>query len=144
VTKTQVPQPLGSAAHGSDRWTGWLIFASIMLCVVGGINVIQGLVALTRDTYFLVHKGDQLLITDFSTWGWILMIWGALQIAAGLGLNSGKSLARISAIVIGSVSILIQMLFLSAYPVWSLIIIALDVIVIFALTARWGEARGGL
>jgi hypothetical protein len=144
VTKTQVPKPLGARADESGRWTGWLIFASIMLCVVGGINLIQGLVALTQDAYFLVRKGDHLLITDFTTWGWILLIWGALQVGAGLGLNSGKGWARMGAIVVAGVSILIQVLFLSAYPVWSLIIIGLDVIVIYALTARWTEAREGL
>ena len=60
------------------------------------------------------------------------------------GLNSGKGWARVLAIVVACVSILIQTLFLAAFPIWSVIIIALDVIVIYALTARWGEARAGL
>src|SRR3954469_19908204 len=134
MTKTQVP-PTRTPAATSDRWAGWVVFASIMLCVIGAINVVQGLVALTDDTYFLVRAGQHLLLTDFTGWGVVLLIWAAAQIGAGLGLNSGKGWARVLAIVIACVSILIQTLFLSAYPIWSTIIIAIDVIIVYALTA---------
>jgi len=144
MTKTQeVPRVTPQAGLGS-AWTGWTIFASVMLVVVGGMNLIQGLVAIFQDDYFLVRSGDDLLITSFTTWGWIMAIWGSAQIVAGAGLNTGKGWARWLAIAIVCVSILIQTLFLAAYPVWSAMIIALDVIVIYALTARWGEARAGL
>jgi len=144
MTKTQeVPRVTPQAGLGS-AWTGWTIFASVMLVVVGGMNLIQGLVAIFQDDYFLVRSGDDLLITSFTMWGWIMAIWGSAQIVAGAGLNTGKGWARWLAIAIVCVSILIQTLFLAAYPVWSAMIIALDVIVIYALTARWGEARAGL
>jgi hypothetical protein len=143
VTKTEIPQPLGSNAE-SGSWTGWVVFASIMLVVVGGINVIQGLAALFNDSIFVVRSDDQLLVADFDTWGVALLVFGAAQAAAGWGLNSGHGWARVTAIIVASISILGQTLFLSAYPIWSVMIIALDVIVIFALTARWAEARAGL
>src|SRR3954452_22398056 len=143
MTKTQVPASRTSAAT-SDRWAGWVVFASIMLCVIGALNVVQGLVALTNDTYFLVRADDHLLLTDFTGWGVVLLIWAAIQIAAGLGLNSGKGWARVLAIIVACGSVLIQTLFLSAYPIWSTIIIAIDVVVIYALTAHWAEAREGL
>jgi hypothetical protein len=143
MTKTQVPRVTPQAGLGST-WTGVAIFASVMLAVVGGVNLIQGLVALFQDDYFVVRSGSDLLIADFNTWGWIMVIWGAFQVAAGLGLNSGKGWARVLAIIAACVSILIQVLFLAAFPLWSAMIIALDVIVIYALTARWGEARPGL
>jgi hypothetical protein len=73
-----------------------------------------------------------------------MLIWGATQVGAGMGLNGGHGWARVLALIVACVSILIQILFLAAYPIWSTIIIALDVIVIYALTARWGEARAGL
>src|SRR4051795_2124113 len=107
MTKTQV-QSSSTPAATSDRWAGWVVFASIMLCVIGALNLIQGLVALTNDTYFLVRADDHLLLTDFTGWGVVLLIWAAVQVAAGLGLNSGKGWARILAIVVASVSILIQ------------------------------------
>ena len=143
MTKTQAPRETPQAAIGGP-WTGWVVFAAIMLAVVGGINVIQGLVALFKDEYFVISSGDQLLITSFTTWGWVMVIWGAVQAAAGLGLNVGKGWARVLAIIVACVSILVQTLFLAAFPLWSAMIIALDVIIVFALTARWGEARAGL
>jgi hypothetical protein len=143
VSKSQVPMPLGSNAT-SGRWTGWVVFASIMLVVVGGINIIQGLAALLNDSYFVVRSGNDLLIANFDTWGVILVVWGAVQAGAGLGLNSGHGWARVVAIIVAAVSMIIQTLFLAAYPIWSVMIIALDVIVIYALTARWAEARDGL
>ena len=143
MSKTQVPQPLGSNA-ASGSWTGWVVFASIMLVVVGGINVIQELAALFNDSVFLVRSGDDLLVADFDTFGVALLVFGAAQAVAGMGLNSGLGWARVVAIVVAAISILGQTLFLSAYPIWSVMIIALDVIVIFALTARWTEARAGL
>jgi hypothetical protein len=143
MTKSEVPRVTPEAGLGGP-WTGWAIFASVMLVVVGVVYIIQGLVALTKEDYFLVAGGEKLLITSFATWGWIMLIWGAIQVTAGAGLNSGKGWARLLAIGVACISILIQTLFLAAFPVWSVIIIALDVIVIYALTARWGEARAGL
>jgi hypothetical protein len=143
VTKTQVPKPLAASAP-SDRWTGWVVFASIMLVVVGGINIIQGLAALLNDSYFVARSGNDLLIADFNTWGVVLVVWGVAQAGAGAGLNGGHGWARVVAIIVAAVSMIIQTLFLAAYPIWSVMIIALDVVVIYALTARWAEARGGL
>jgi len=143
MSQTDMP-PRTSQAVSGGAWTGWLQFGAIMLAVVGVVNVVQGLAALLQDDYFLVRNGDQLLITDFTVWGWILLIWGLAQIGASFGIYTGKSWGRVGAIIIVGVSILIQTAFLSAYPVWSAIIIALDVVVIYALTARWDEGQTGL
>jgi hypothetical protein len=106
--------------------------------------MVQGLTALLDDTYFVVRNEDQLLITGFQTWGWVLVIWSIAQIAAAFGLNGGHGWARVLAVAIASISILIQIAFLAAFPLWSMTIIALDVIVLFALVVRWDEARAGL
>ena len=143
MAKTQ-RLPTDVTGVSSTAWTGWIVFASLMLSVVGAINIVKGLVALTQDDYFLVRNGDQLLLLDFQAWGWVLLIWGIAQVGTGIGLNFGQSWARVLAIFVACVSILIQTLFLSAYPIWSAIIITLDIIVIYALTARWSEARAGL
>jgi hypothetical protein len=143
MAKTQ-RLPTNVTGVTSTAWTGWIVFASLMLAVVGAVNIVQGLVALTQDDYFLVRNGDQLLLLDFQAWGWVLLIWGLAQVGAGIGLNFGHGWARVRAIFVACVSVLIQTLFLSAYPIWSAIIITLDVIVIYALTARWSEARAGL
>ena len=143
MAKTQMP-PRSSPSEVSGAWTGWIVFASLMLGVVGSINIIQGLVALVQDDYFLVQNGDDLLLLDFQAWGWVLLIWGCAQVASAVGLNMGAGWARVLAIGIACIGIVIQMLFLAAYPIWSALIIAMDVIVLYALTARWAEAREGL
>lgn len=143
MAKTQ-RMPTSVTGVSSTAWSGWVVFASLMLAVVGGVNIVQGLVALSQDDYFLVPNGDQLLLLDFQAWGWVLLIWGIAQLGTGIGLNFGQGWARVLAIFVACISILIQTLFLSAYPIWSAIIITLDVIVIYALTARWTEARAGL
>ena len=143
MTKTQLSRSQ-APADGGGRWAGWVVFASIMFCIVGAINVVQGLTALTNETYFLVRNGDHLLLTDFTVWGVVLLVCAVAQLAAGFGLNSGHGWARSLAVVVASVSILVQILFMTAYPVWSLAVIAIDLVVIYALTARWAEARAGL
>ena len=125
----------------SGSWTGWVVFASIMLMINGSINVVQGLVALLQDDYFLVPTGDELLITDFTGWGIAMLLWGALLALGGFGLYSGQSWARWFAIFVASLGILLQIAFLNTFPIWSAVIIGLDVLIIFALTARWDEAR---
>ena len=119
---------------------GMVAFAGVMLALIGFFDILQGLTALFNDEYFVVRKGD-LLVFDFTTWGVITLIWGSLLVAAGLGLLSGRGGARIFAIVVVFINMLLQIAFLSAYPIWSAIIIALDVFVLYALTARWDEVK---
>jgi len=104
----------------------------------------QGLVALLDEGYFLVPSGDDLLLVDYGVWGVVSLLWGALAIAAGVGIFAEKGWARWGAVTIAGVSILIQIGFLAAFPVWSGLIIAFDVLVILALTAHWSDVRRGL
>jgi hypothetical protein len=142
---SQVQEPLRVPSPSeSDRWAGWAVFGAIMLCIAGSVNVMQGLVALLDDGYFLVPNGDDLLLVDYGVWGAVSIAWGALAIAASLGVFATQGWARWAAVAIASSNILIQIGFLAAYPIWSALIIAFDVLVIFALTARWAEVRRGL
>jgi hypothetical protein len=135
--------PNRAAAPPSGAWAGWIAFAGIMLMLIGFFGMLQGITALTDDGYFVVKGGD-LLVFDFTTWGWILLIWGALLILAGIGLFRGQTWARWFGVVLVFVNAIAQIAFLSAYPIWSTIVIALDVFVLYALTARWHEAQAGL
>jgi hypothetical protein len=138
---TQMHQRPEPPRMTSGSWTGWVVFASIMLMINGSINVVQGLVALLQDDYFLVPSGDELLLTDFTGWGIAMILWGALLGLGGFGLYSGQGWARWFAIFVASLGILLQIAFLNTFPIWSAVIIGLDVLIIFALTARWDEAR---
>ena len=135
--------PDRAPVQSSGAWAGWAAFAGIMLALIGFFDILQGVTALTDDGYFVAAGGD-LLVFDFTTWGWILLIWGALLVLGGFGLLSGKSWSRWLAIVLIFVNTIAQVGFLASYPIWSAILIALDVVVLYALTARWDEARAGL
>jgi hypothetical protein len=131
-------------AAGSQKWAGWITFAAIMLAVTGGINIVQGLAALLKDDYFVARSGSDLLVFDFTAFGWIMLVWGALQLLGGFSLAAGRGWARWFAILVACLSILLQIVFLAAYPIWSAIIIAFDVFVLLALTVHWDEARSRL
>ena len=133
----------GSGVEASGAWGGWVAFAGIMLVLTGFFDILQGLTALLNDQYFAVHNGD-LLVFDFTAWGWIWLLWGILLIAAGFGLLRGVGAARWFAVVAVFVNAIGQIAFLNAFPIWSTIVIALDVFVIYALTARWAEARAAM
>jgi hypothetical protein len=131
-------QPLGPAP--SAGWAGWVMFAGILIALTGVFDFIQGLVALTKDEYFVVSGGD-LLLFDFTTWGWILMIWGAAMVLTGFALLGARGWARWLSILLVCVNAVVQLTFIAAFPIWSTIVIALNVFVLFALTARWDEAK---
>jgi hypothetical protein len=125
----------------SKSMAGWIGFAGILLLLVGSIDFIQGLIALFDDEYFVVTEAG-FLVLDLTGWGWAMMIWGTLLVLAGLGLLSAQSWARWFAIVVVSLNFIAQLGFLgnSQYPLWSLTVIALNIIVLYALTARWRES----
>ena len=121
---------------------GWIGFAGMLMLILGGIDMFQGLIAIFEDEYFVV-TADNFLVVDLTAWGWILLIWGALLILAGLGLLAGQGWARWFTIVVVSLNFFAQLGFLgnSQYPLWALTALALNVLVLFALTARWSESK---
>jgi hypothetical protein len=127
-------------ARGSWVWSGAAVFAGTMLLIVGMINVFEGFIALLDDERVAMVRGN-LVVVDLTGWGWVLLISGLLMVGAGAGLFARQTWARITAIVIASLHAIAQVGWISAYPVWSLLMIALDVIIIFALTARWSGVR---
>jgi hypothetical protein len=121
-------------------WAGMVIFAGTLLLMVGGFNVIYGLVALFKDQVLVTTKGG-LVAFDVTTWGWITLIMGILQILVGFGLFGGRTWAVVGGVVLAVLNGFNQIAFLQAQPVWSTIIIAIDVLIIYALTAHGRELR---
>jgi hypothetical protein len=128
----------------SGAWAGWITFASVILLLLGTLCAIQGFLALFDEGFFIIPREDDLLLVDFTAWGVIMLLWGALLVTAGFGISTGKGWARWFAVVVVSVNVVAQIGFLPAYPIWSAIMIVLDVLIIFALTARWGEAQAAM
>jgi len=122
----------------STAWATWIWFAALMMIMMGTFTAIFGLVALFNDTYYTV--GPQgLLVFDITQWGWVHLILGVLAVAAGIALFSGAMWARVVAVGLAMINAIAQLAFMSAYPVWAMIVIALDVLVIWALIVHGGE-----
>jgi len=124
----------------SEGWAGMVLFAGIMLLVTGSINFFEGLIVLFNDERVVVLP-DRFVVVDLTSWGWTLLLFGVAMLAVGLGLLATQTWARIAAIVVVGVHAAWQIVSLGAYPVWSLLMLALDTFVIFALTARWSSVR---
>jgi hypothetical protein len=127
-----------------DAWSGWIGFAGIVIIIVGAMDVLQGLMAIFEDEYVVAtQKG--LAIVDVTAWGWATLIWGGILILAGLGLLGGAGWARWLAIIGVTVNAVQQVAFLAnypqAYPLWNILIVALNIVVLYALTARWQGYR---
>ena len=124
--------------------TGWVIFAAAVMLTIGAIDIIQGLAALLKEETFAVTDSGLLVTTDFTRWGWSLIIWGIVLILAAAALFSGKGWGRWFAIFAVIINAIGQIAWFPAYPLWSLLAIGLGIAVLYALTAGWKDAQPDL
>jgi hypothetical protein len=122
-------------------WVGWIAFAGFMMVMLGTFHAIQGLVALFKDQYFLVGKSGLTLSLDFTMWGWIHIIGGIIIAGAGIALFVGKMWARTVGVILAMASAIVNVSFLAAYPIWSAMMIGVDVLVIWAITVHGRELK---
>jgi hypothetical protein len=132
-----------SRTTSGAAWTGWIIFAASMLLIIGMFNILEGIIALVDDQR-IVMTPNRLVVVDMTQWGWTILIFGALMVATGIGLFTAQTWARVLAIVIVGLHAIAEVGWLGAYPIWSLLMIGLDVVVLFALCARWSAATTDL
>jgi len=129
------PEPTG--------WVGWVVFGSMMMIMVGAFQAVIGLVALFDSGYYVVTENSLVVNVDYTAWGWTHLVLGAVALAAGFGLLAGQTWARVVGITMAVVSAIINMAFIAAYPLWSLTVIALDVLVIYAIAMHGKELKSG-
>ena len=120
-------------------WVGWVYFAGFMMIILGIFQAITGLTALLNSTYY-VKLQSHLLVLNYTQWGWIHLLLGILVIVVGTNLFSGKGWARVIATILVTLNLIAQFAFVSAYPIWSIIMMVIDVLIIYALTVHGGEA----
>ncbi|MBF6434845.1 DUF7144 family membrane protein [Nocardia cyriacigeorgica] len=131
-TETDSPVKQGFAA-------GTSIGASILLLTVGVLSILQGISAVAEDQLFVVGI-EYVYEFDTTTWGWIHIILGIVLVVSAIGLMSGTTWGRIAAVTIAALSIIANFLWLPYYPLWSILIIALNIVVIWAVTT-WNPDR---
>ena len=120
-----------AAASNIDRVTGWWVFAGILLLISGTLNVIYGIAAISDSSFFT--ENATYILSGLNTWGWVTLILGILQITAGFSLFAGNAYGRWFGIVAAGGTAIAALLSIPAYPLWSLAIFALAVIVIHQL-----------
>jgi hypothetical protein len=131
-----------SASRASEDTSGWaaglILFAGLMMIMVGIWQALQGLIAIFENEFYVATR-NYLFQFDATTWGWIHLLVGLLVAFAGWGLLSGRTWARVVAITLAVLSAIANFLWLPYYPFWSMLIIAVDIFVIWAIAAHGRE-----
>ena len=119
---------------------GWKSFCGIMLMVVGFLNIIDGLVAITQANQVEAKITNQLPLTDdVKTWGWIVLIVGIILVLAGFGLLAGSTWARVVGILAASINAIVQLAYLDHNNFWSFTMILVDIIIIYGIAVHCGR-----
>ncbi len=134
---TQADRPQTTADYGKGRGGGLLIFASVLLGVVGLFNLLDGIAAIAQSSFFVANT--RYVIGDLRAWGIAMTVLGGLQVLAAFGVMAGNQLARWFGVAILGINAVAQMFFIPSYPFWSLMIIAVDVVGLYALCAFGGR-----
>lgn len=143
-TRSDTASPSGyrpSSAPVVSGWTGWVVFAGVMLILLGAFQAIEGLVAVFDRGFYLVGSEGLIVNVDYTVWGWVHLILGMVAVAAGIGLTKGNTAARMLGVVLAVISAILNLAFLAAYPIWSTIVIAVDIIVIYAIVVHGRELQ---
>jgi hypothetical protein len=117
---------------------GWILFAGIMLVLVGVLNVIWGIAAIGDSSFFV--NDQKYILSNLNTWGWVTLILGLFQLFAAFSLWSGGLYGRVFAIAAAGLSAIAALLSIPAYPFWSLAVFAIDIIIIHQV-AKYGGAE---
>jgi hypothetical protein len=123
--------------YAGEEGRGMLTFAAVLLGVVGFFNLLDGIAAIS---HFFVNNA-RYVIGDLRAWGWLVTMLGALQLIAALGVAARNQAARWFAIAVVSLNAVAQMFFIPGYPFWSILIISIDVVALYALAVYGGKPR---
>jgi hypothetical protein len=133
-----------NVAHVPPQHTGWagmVMFGAVMMLMLGAFQAIVGLVAIFDEGYYVVGKNGLVVEVDYTTWGWVHLALGILAVAGGAGLTRGAMWARILGVVVASLIALVNFAFIAADPFWSLTVVTLAVLTIYAITAHGAELQ---
>jgi len=129
-----------TTTYDADRGFGWMLFAGVLLIIVGTINFIEGVAAIDNARFFVANT--QYVFGNLNAWGWTVLCIGVVQWVVGLGVFARNQLAQWTGVAIFSLNAITQLLMMPAYPFWSLCIFAIDILGVYGLIAygKWLEA----
>jgi hypothetical protein len=137
---SQDPSTRRAGSEPSGWGVGWSVFAAVMMIMAGIWQGVAGLIAIFENEFYVATR-EYLFQFDATTWGWIHLLVGVVVGLAGLGLLAGQTWARVVGITLAVLSAIANFLFIPYYPFWSMLIIAVDVVVIWALAAHGRELK---
>lgn len=123
-----------------SNWTGWVFFAGFMMIVSGFMQIISGLTALLNSEWLIVGQKN-LLLLNFTAWGWTHLLIGLVVILAGFYVMHGASWARFIGVVIAATGLIANLAYMNTYPFWAIALVVIDILVIYALTVHGGELK---
>ena len=125
------------AGEPSRKGAGWILFAAIMLVVASCLSFIWGIAAVGSSHFFVANT--HYIVSSLNTWGWITIVFGAVEALAALSIWRGGEFGRWFGICAAGLGALLAMMTIAAYPFWSLVLVALFVMVIYGLAAYGGR-----
>ena len=125
--------------NDTTQGLGWVLFAGIMILIAGVLNVIWGIAAIDDANFFV--QDERYIISDLNTWGWIILIVGVLQLFAAFSIWAGGAYGRWIGIITASLGAIGALLSIPGFPLWSVSVFFLNLLVIYGLTAYGGQRR---
>lgn len=122
-------------------WVGWIVFAGTMMMILGVFHMFEGLVALFRHSFIAFPTSGLTIQVSYSQWGWLQLVAGILVFLAGLGLFTGRMWARTLAVVLVSISAIVNFAWATSFPIWSITLLAIDFLVLYAIIAHGSEMK---
>jgi hypothetical protein len=138
---TTAPRQTPPPADTEPGLGGWVLFAALMLVMAASFSLLYGLAAVLNDKVVTVGGSGGVIVADFTTWGWVHMALGVVMLGVAFGLFATKGWARWTAIAIATINAITQLTIITAFPIWALIVVALDVTIIYQLTVNWNTSR---
>lgn len=121
-------------------WTGWVAFAGILMIISGVLGAIQGLFAVFNDDLVIFGREGALLL-DITGWGWVHMLLGLLLLLSGILVLRGNMFGRIVAVILATLSIIANFIWLPVYPVWAIVVITMDIFILYAVMVHGREMK---
>ena len=135
---TPVPG-MSTGPRAREEGSGWRLFAGLLMVMAAGLNIVSGIAAIDNANFFVANQ--KFILSDLNTWGWVMLVLGALQIVAAFSIWSGGGFGRWFGIGVAALNAIAALMSIPAYPFWSLAVFTLDILIIYGLAGYGGGHR---